>query len=236
MKKSSLLTVMSAFSLVLVGAGCGGTGQVAVPAGSANSETALSASTNQIDLYAAKQDASAPAQADAAPATAPDAAPTDKWAKPTKFPGVLPAEEISGRIVRIKTAKGEIVFELLDGEAPKAASNFVALAKSGYYDGLTFHRVVPGFVIQGGDPSGNGTGGPGYKFEDEPVKLDYDAGIVAMANAGPDTNGSQFFIMLEDNPTLPKNYTIFGRTISGLDVVRAIRVGDRMDLVTVEKK
>lgn len=230
---------MSSFasSLILIGAGCG-SGQVAIPAGSANGETALSSATGvnlryQQDSYAADDgdaEASAPSRADAAPAAAP------KTPKPTAFPGVLPQAEISGKIVRIATPKGEIVFELLDGEAPKTVSNFVALAKSGFYDGLTFHRVVPGFVIQGGDPVGNGTGGPGYKFEDEPVKLDYDAGIVAMANAGPDTNGSQFFIVLEDQPTLPKAYTIFGRVLSGMEAVRKIAVGDRMTSVTVEEK
>ncbi len=238
MKKSSFAIIMSTLSLAFVGAGCGNGNQVAVPATSANGETALTTSTAEVDLYAARQDAApAPAPSPAADdaATPPAASPDAKWEKPTKFPGVLPSDEIHGKAVHIKTAKGEIVFELLDGEAPKTVSNFVALAKSGYYDGLTFHRYVPGFVIQGGDPIGNGTGGPGYKFEDEPVKLDYDAGIVAMANAGPNTNGSQFFIMLEDTP-LDKLYTIFGRVTSGLDVVRNLRVGDRMESVTVTKK
>jgi cyclophilin family peptidyl-prolyl cis-trans isomerase len=238
MKKSSFAIIMSTLSLTFVGVGCAGGNQVAVPASSANGETALSTTPSQVDLYAARQDAApapSPAAAPAEGAAAPQPAADAKWPKPTKFPGLLPSEEIHGKAVHIKTAKGEIVFELLDGEAPKTVSNFVALAKSGYYDGLTFHRYVPGFVIQGGDPSGNGTGGPGYKFEDETVKLDYDAGIVAMANAGPNTNGSQFFIMLEDTP-LDKLYTIFGRVTSGLDVVRALRVGDRMDSVTVTNK
>ncbi|HTK05462.1 MAG TPA: peptidylprolyl isomerase [Candidatus Eisenbacteria bacterium] len=220
-----------AASLFLVGAGCG-KGEIAVPAGEANQETALQSAQNlRFGSRAGDEgDTSATARAEAgdeARATAP---------RPTAFPGVLPAAQIHGKQVRITTAKGVIVFELLDGEAPKTVSNFVALANSGFYDGLTFHRVVPGFVIQGGDPKGNGTGGPGYKFEDEPVTLDYDAGIVAMANAGPDTNGSQFFIMLEDNPSLPKDYTIFGRVTSGLDVVRTIAVGDRMSTVVVEDK
>src|SRR3989344_3939168 len=118
-------------------------------------------------------------------------------------------------------------------EATQAASNFIFLADDKFYDGLTFHRVVPGFVIQGGDPLGNGTGGPGYRFADEPVKRKYDKGIVAMANSGPDTNGSQFFIMLEDNPGLPPNYTIFGKVTKGLDVVGKIAVGDMMETVTI---
>ena len=99
---------------------------------------------------------------------------------------------------------------------------------------MTFHRVVPGFVIQGGDPSGNGTGGPGYRFEDEPVTRKYDKGIVAMANAGPDTNGSQFFIMLEDNPTLPPSYTIFGKVTLGQEVVDKIQVGDIIQKIVIE--
>ena len=136
--------------------------------------------------------------------------------------------------VVIKTNKGDIQLELNPAEAPMTVNNFVALARDGYYDGVTFHRVVPRFVIQGGDPTGTGSGGPGYKFQDEPVKRPYKAGTVAMANAGPNTNGSQFFICLEDQPGLPPNYTIFGDTVTGMDVVRNIRVGDVMQSVTVE--
>ncbi|MCR4278915.1 MAG: peptidylprolyl isomerase [bacterium] len=146
---------------------------------------------------------------------------------------VLPDAEILAKQVRIKTVKGDIVFELLPAEAPCAVSNFVTLIKQGYYDGLVFHRVVPGFVIQGGDPVGDGTGGPGYRFGDEPVKLSYDKGIVAMANAGPNTNGSQFFVMLESQ-YLPPQYTIFGRVLAGQDVVDKIQMGDVMESVTIE--
>ncbi len=136
--------------------------------------------------------------------------------------------------VVIKTNKGDIHLELNPAEAPLSVNNFVALARDGYYDGVTFHRVVPRFVIQGGDPTGTGSGGPGYKFKDEPVQRPYKAGTVAMANAGPNTNGSQFFICLEDQPGLPPNYTIFGDTVAGMDVVRNIRVGEVMQSVTVE--
>lgn len=155
--------------------------------------------------------------------------------KTWSFPGILPENQIKDRQIRMQTSKGEIVFELFEDEAPKTVSNFVYLTKAGYYDNLTFHRRVEGFVIQGGDPSGNGTGGPGYRFEDEPVKRAYDRGIVAMANAGPDTNGSQFFIMLADTP-LPPAYTIFGKVTKGMDVVDAIKVGDVMTSVIVEAK
>jgi cyclophilin family peptidyl-prolyl cis-trans isomerase len=136
--------------------------------------------------------------------------------------------------VVIKTNKGDIHLQLNPAEAPQTVNNFVALARDGYYDGVTFHRVVPRFVIQGGDPTGTGSGGPGYQFQDEPVKRPYKAGTVAMANAGPNTNGSQFFICLEDQPGLPPSYTIFGDTVSGMDVVRNIRVGDVMQSVTIE--
>lgn len=133
----------------------------------------------------------------------------------------------------IQTAHGNIVIHLLPKIAPKTVNNFVFLATHHYYDGLTFHRVVKNFVIQGGDPMGDGSGGPGYEFADEPVTLPYKAGTVAMANAGPNTNGSQFFICLVDLPQLPPHYTIFGQTTSGMKVVRQIKVGDVMQRVTV---
>ncbi len=152
------------------------------------------------------------------------------------FPGVLPDERIKNKQVRISTAKGDIVFELYPEDAPKTVSNFVYLTEEGYYNGLNFHRVEPGFVIQGGDPEGTGAGGPGYSFEDEAVTKNYDQGIVAMANSGPDTNGSQFFIMLEDKSDLPKQYTIFGKVTEGIDIVKRIAVGDVMTTVEVESK
>lgn len=150
----------------------------------------------------------------------------------SKFPGELSKSELENKKAVITTNKGTIEFEIFS-DAPKAASNFITLTKDGFYDNLTFHRVVPGFVIQGGDPAGNGTGGPGYMFEDEKVTRKYDQGIVAMANAGANTNGSQFFIMLEDNPTLPPNYTIFGKVLIGQEVVDKIAVGDKMTKVTI---
>jgi cyclophilin family peptidyl-prolyl cis-trans isomerase len=152
--------------------------------------------------------------------------------KKLAFPGILPDAQIKNKKVTIETNKGTIVIELYPVDAPKTVSNFVYLATQKFYDGLTFHRYVEGFVIQGGDPTGNGTGGPGYKFEDEKVTKSYKQGIVAMANAGPDTNGSQFFIMLEDVP-LPPAYTIFGKVTSGMDVVDQLRAGDTMKMVTV---
>ena len=151
-------------------------------------------------------------------------------------PSVLSPEEIEGKQARITTEYGDIVFDLFADTAPLTVSNFVYLSNAGYYNGLTFHRRVEQFVIQGGDPVGNGTGGPGYRFADELTDpYSYDRGIVAMANSGKDTNGSQFFIMLADNP-LPKNYSIFGRVTSGMDVVDKIQVGDVMSKVVIENK
>jgi cyclophilin family peptidyl-prolyl cis-trans isomerase len=124
-------------------------------------------------------------------------------------------------VATVNSDKGSFEITFFADEAPKTVNNFVCLAKAGFYDSTTFHRVVAGFVIQGGDPEGTGRGGPGYRFEDEPVKRDYSRGMVAMANAGPNTNGSQFFVCLQD-VQLPKNYTIFGEVTKGMDVVDAI--------------
>ncbi len=121
-------------------------------------------------------------------------------------------------IATLKTTEGDITIEFTADKTPKTVENFVTLARKNFYDNTIFHRVIKGFMIQGGDPKGNGTGGPGYKFDDEPFDGDYTRGTVAMANAGPNTNGSQFFIM-HKNYALPKNYVIFGHVTKGLDVV-----------------
>jgi cyclophilin family peptidyl-prolyl cis-trans isomerase len=121
----------------------------------------------------------------------------------------------------IETTAGTLTAELFADDAPNTVNNFVFLARDGYYEDVIFHRVIQGFMIQGGDPTGTGRGGPGYKFKDEPVKRGYLRGTLAMANAGPNTNGSQFFIMHADYP-LPPIYTIFGKLTSGEDVLDAI--------------
>lgn len=141
---------------------------------------------------------------------------------------LTPAEQPTNmRVVKLVTNMGEIRIQTYDEDAPNTVKNFLSLIEKGFYNNLTFHRVIKGFMIQGGDPSGNGTGGPGYSFNDElnpeteSYKAGYKKGVAAMANAGPNTNGSQFFIMLEDYP-LPNNYTIFGKVIEGQDTVDRI--------------
>ncbi len=139
--------------------------------------------------------------------------------------------------VTIDTNRGKIVCDLDPRLAPVTVNNFVVQARSGFYDGLTFHRVVPEFVIQGGDPEGTGRGGPGYRFADEPVRGEYLLGALAMANAGPDTNGSQFFICIDDcRQKLAPSYNLFGYVTSGIEIAQAIQVGDRMNTLTVVER
>lgn len=147
-----------------------------------------------------------------------------------------------------KMAKGgEFVVQLFPDKAPKTVNNFVFLARDGYYDGVTFHRVLEGFMAQGGDPTGTGMGGPGYQFENEESDLTFDkAGVVAMANAGRDTNGSQFFITFGPAPQLNGGYTIFGQVIEGMDVVNGIKrrdpqqqpdyPGDAIETITIAEE
>jgi peptidyl-prolyl cis-trans isomerase B (cyclophilin B) len=138
---------------------------------------------------------------------------------------------------RIETEKGIIRLELFARHAPRTVNNFIFLAREGFYDGVTFHRVIPGFVIQGGDPTGSGRGGPGYAFADETKgnPLKHETGSLSMANAGPDTNGSQFFITHAPQPHLDGRHTVFGRVVAGQDVVEAIRSGDTMLRVVIEE-
>ena len=151
-------------------------------------------------------------------------------------------------IATIETAKGNIVLQLFPDKAPLAVNSFVFLAKQGWYDGVTFHRVIPGFAAQAGDPSGTGRGNPGYFFNNETNDLVFDKpGVVGMANSGPDTNGSQFFITFAPAEHLNGAYTIFGQVISGLDVAEQLTprdpsqggflpAGDLISHITVEEK
>ena len=147
---------------------------------------------------------------------------------------------------RINTAKGEIVVDLFAGQAPMTVENFVNLARSGFYDGTTFHRVIPGFMAQGGDPTGTGRGGPGYQFGDEfhPELRHGGPGVLSMANAGPNTNGSQFFITYAATPHLDDRHSVFGQVTGGIDVLRSIRErdpgrdtqpGDQIESIEIEE-
>ena len=135
----------------------------------------------------------------------------------------------------IETTRGTIVVELAPEHAPKTVNNFVFLAKEGYYDGVAFHRVISNFMIQGGDPTGTGRGGPGYKFEDEtrgnPLK--HTSKVISMANAGPNTNGSQFFITHVATPWLDGKHTVFGHVVEGQDVVNKIAMGDKLNSLKI---
>jgi len=137
-------------------------------------------------------------------------------------PPPMTIDQNKSYVATMETNKGTIAFELFADEAPMTVNNFVFLAREGYYSGVIFHRVLQNFMVQSGDPMGTGTGGPGYKFNDEPVTRDYLPGTLAMANAGPNTNGSQFFIVQGQTANLPPAYTIFGIVTDGLDVVDAI--------------
>ena len=126
----------------------------------------------------------------------------------------------------MKTDKGDVKIELYPKDAPQTVNNFVFLAREGFYDGVIFHRVIPDFMAQGGDPTGTGTGGPGYNFGDEPSGQKHETGSLSMANAGPNTNGSQFFICYEAQPHLNGRHTVFGKVVDGMDVVRSFAVRD----------
>lgn len=195
---------------------------------------------NATATAAAMETATARANATPTPETTPDPAATPvptpvARARPTyTAPPPMTIDTAKIYTATIETVRGPIVIELYPQDAPITVNNFVTLARDGFYDGLTFHRVEP-WVIQGGDPEGTGRGGPGYRFEDEPVRGEYLRGIVAMANAGPNTNGSQFFILKRDTP-LPKQYNLFGKVVSGMDVVDQIQVGDRMTSVTITER
>lgn len=138
--------------------------------------------------------------------------------------------------VKMETSKGEIELALFAADAPKTVNNFVFLVNQGFYDGVTFHRVISNFMVQGGDPTGSGRGGPGYRFADEfkgnPNR--HERGSLSMANAGPNTNGSQFFICHAPQPHLDGRHTVFGKITSGLDILDQIRAGDTMTTVTVQ--
>jgi len=135
----------------------------------------------------------------------------------------------------IETEKGNLVVELFAKDVPVTVNNFVFLARDGFYDGCTFHRVIPGFMAQGGDPTGTGRGGPGYKFDDEFTEHTHIAGALSMANSGPNTNGSQFFITFTPQHGLDGKHTVFGQLIEGMDILQAIEQGDIIKRIVIEE-
>jgi peptidyl-prolyl cis-trans isomerase B (cyclophilin B) len=160
--------------------------------------------------------------------------PAQQWNQP-------PAMQIDSKkkyLIKMETTRGTIELELYPQYAPKTVNNFVFLSREGFYDGVTFHRVISDFMIQGGDPTGTGRGGPGYKFEDEfkGNPLTHEKGVISMANAGPGTNGSQFFITHSPQSHLNGKHTVFGKVISGQDVVDRVRQGDKIVKVVVEEE
>jgi len=219
MKRRSSFIMLA--GLALLGAGCSQATQ---------EETKLPIN-NPVQEESQVETSEAQAVAEQAEATANSATETSNTvdSKPAMenlaFPGVLPESETNVK-VRIKTNLGDIVVQLDPAAGPNAASNFVYLVKKGFYNGTIFHRVIDGFMIQGGDPTGSGMGGPGYRFMDDKVTGSYTKGTLAMANAGSNTNGSQFFIMVADVP-LPPAYSIFGKVISGQEIADKISLVDR---------
>lgn len=168
----------------------------------------------------------------AAPEPAAPRAQTNQPSMPSK--PAMSIDQTKTYTAILDTSAGKITIALAADKTPITVNNFVSLARKNFYDGTPFHRTIPGFMIQGGDPKGDGTGGPGYRFDDEPFTGSYSRGTVAMANAGPNTNGSQFFIMHADY-SLPPNYVIFGHVTAGMEVVDAIATAPVLQSVNGER-
>ena len=225
MTTRKILTILFAAGLAaLLLAGCG---VVPNPIASEPEPTAASAAptvaSNAAGAPATQPPAATAADSGAAagPATPEVAVSGGHSVKQWSAPPPLTIDPAASYTAVLNTTAGAITVELLPGDAPNTVNNFVFLARQGFYDNVIFHRTIPGFMVQGGDPTGTGGGGPGYRFADETVQRPYSRGVMAMANAGPNTNGSQFFIMHADY-ALPPNYTIFGQAVAGLETIDAI--------------
>jgi peptidyl-prolyl cis-trans isomerase B (cyclophilin B) len=159
-------------------------------------------------------------------------------AKQWKTPPAMAIDLKKKYFAKIETDRGDIELQLFPEHAPNTVNNFVFLAREGFYDGIKFHRVISNFMIQGGDPTGTGMGGPGYKFGDETYgnPLKHERGVISMANAGANTNGSQFFITHAPQPHLNGKHTVFGKVTNGLDVVDAVKQGDLMKKITIREE
>ena len=177
----------------------------------------------------------------ACPGETPDETPPDSPPEPTKpksysAPPEMQIDPNKSYTAIIETEKGNLVLELFAKDVPATVNNFVFLAREGYYDNTTFHRVIADFMAQGGDPTGTGAGGPGYKFEDEFTEHSHVTGALSMANAGPNTNGSQFFICYTPQPHLDGHHSVFGQLVEGMDVLLQIRNGDAVIRIVIEEK
>jgi cyclophilin family peptidyl-prolyl cis-trans isomerase len=210
------LPLMVIAVIAVIAVGCG---QDVITTGSATVAGVESSVTTPAQTGAAPQSTATVGAGSANEGTSTTVSTPKQWSQPPAMQ--LEAGKDYG--ATLHTSMGDIVVDLDEQGAPKTVNNFVFLAEQGFYTNVPFHRVIKGFMIQTGDPTGTGAGGPGYKFADEPITKNYTAGTLAMANAGPNTNGSQFFICQVDNTNkLAKNYTIFGNVVSGQDVVDAI--------------
>lgn len=211
MNKTALMAALAVSVLVAIAIGLWFSKKSSLP------EVDLS----QAPLSQATETASVPVQTTQQADVLPQNSEIEALREPVGPPAPDLAQPQESSLVVLSTDKGEIAIELTAKATPKTVKNFIDLANKDFYNNTIFHRVIKGFMIQGGDPKGDGTGGPGYRFDDEPFEGEYTRGTVAMANAGPNTNGSQFFIMHADYP-LPKNYVIFGHVVRGMDAVDKI--------------
>jgi cyclophilin family peptidyl-prolyl cis-trans isomerase len=207
--------------VMLLLAGCGGTAAPAAPAAAPTRAPVTPPSSAQISSALSPLPNPSASPASGASPVAQGAGVSSSGPKQFSAPPPMTIDPSKHYTATIDTSLGTMKADLLASEAPMTVNNFVFLANQGFYNGVTFHRVINNFMAQTGDPTGTGTGGPGYRFNDEPVKRPYNRGTLAMANAGPNTNGSQFFIVQKDYP-LPPNYTIFGELTDGLDVLDKI--------------
>lgn len=213
MKKLSFLALLLS-TLALVGVGCGNTNTTPTTENTTSNYSDTNQTTNTIEEQTTVEPTSTPPAKEET--KKPEPIDLSKYKTP-----IMLVDQKKSYTAKMKTSAGEIDIELNVKDTPITANNFVFLSKKNFYDNVIFHRVIKGFMIQGGDPTGTGSGGPGYQFNDEPFTGEYTRGTVAMANSGPNTNGSQFFIMHADVP-LQKNYVIFGKVVKGLDVVDKI--------------
>jgi len=157
-------------------------------------------------------------------------------AKTYSAPPPLAIDKNKKYTAAMETSKGTLTLDLFAQDVPNTVNNFVFLAREGYYDGTIFHRVIPDFVVQGGDPTGTGRGGPGYNFKDEITKHIHVTGALSMANAGPNTNGSQFFICFAPQPHLNGRHSVFGQLVAGTDILKKIVQGDKLIRVTIKEE